>query len=154
MAGKKGPIAKYPLEKQNPPVTYYWGPEIDRETARSLGRIRYFTGDACIWGHVEERWVSSGTCIQCRLQRNRTPEYREYAAPVLASWSKANPEKVEGYNLQRRNRRAADPIVANDKRASCRAWYDMKKQDPEWVAAERKRLRDYKRAKRAASKTE
>ncbi|MBE9636552.1 hypothetical protein [Salipiger mangrovisoli] len=139
MAGR----AKYIIEKQSPPVTYYWGPEVDRETARSIGLVRFFTGKPCKYGHVAERWVSSGTCIECVLQRHRTPEYREYVRPVNAAWLEANPGKVDQYNEQRRDRRENEPEAAEQMRAASRAWHAEKSKDPEWRAKERERLRKY-----------
>lgn len=121
---KKGPDAKYPLVKQDPPVTYFWGAEIDRESARSLGLKRYFTGKPCMWGHVDERWVASGTCIQCVLQRHRTEEYREVFNPQeRVSWLRNR----EAYNAQRRAVKAAKPVKSEQRRASCRAaWVERR----------------------------
>lgn len=129
LSEKKGPPARFPLVKQNPPVTYYWGAEIDRETAHSLGRIRYFTGEPCIWGHVDERWVSSGTCIQCKLQRHRTPEYREYVHPVHQAWVADNPDRVDSYNAQRRAVKAAKPVKSEARREGNRMAWERRKQN-------------------------
>ena len=41
---------------------------IDRETARSRGLKRYFTGAPCRRGHVCERQTSNTACIECHRQ--------------------------------------------------------------------------------------
>lgn len=44
-------------------------PIISREDAKSSGLKRFFTGDLCGHGHVAERYVSSGNCVQCAAIR-------------------------------------------------------------------------------------
>lgn len=48
---------------------------ISRKQALDEGLLRYFTGEECKWGHISERWVSSGSCVECAIER--TKEYRE-----------------------------------------------------------------------------
>lgn len=38
---------------------------IDRQTARSFGLKRFFNGRICSKGHLSERYVASGNCIEC-----------------------------------------------------------------------------------------
>lgn len=45
--------------------------EIDRATAKSQGKNRYFTGVPCTRGHISDRRVSTKECIACRVMRNR-----------------------------------------------------------------------------------
>jgi len=122
--GKKGPDAKYPVESLPSPVEFYWGPIIDRHTARAMGRKRFFTGEPCIHNHVAERWVSSATCIECTKERHRSREYREqYAKPYLREYAAENPDKVEEYNAQRRAVKAARPVKSEARReGNRRAW--------------------------------
>jgi hypothetical protein len=102
---KKGPPEKYVIPKLDPPETFYWGPEIDRETALSLGLKRFFTGEPCLKGHVAERWVKSRTCVECVLRRHRVPDYRETHNPTQRAWIEANPDRIEVYNANRRAKR-------------------------------------------------
>jgi len=97
---------KYVIPKLDPPEVFYWGPEIDRQTARDIGLSRYFTGKPCRKGHVAERWVSSLTCIECVLRRHRTPEYLDYQRPINAADRERNGET---YNGNRRDKYATDP---------------------------------------------
>lgn len=48
---------------------------IDRKTALDLGLTTYFTGKACLKGHITPRRVGCGSCIECR--RLRTKRWRE-----------------------------------------------------------------------------
>lgn len=45
---------------------------LTRKAAASLGQNLYFTGLACKNGHVEPRYVSSGTCRGCIRDHNQT----------------------------------------------------------------------------------
>ncbi len=38
---------------------------ISRDNAQSMSRKRYFTGEPCLRGHIAERFVSSGGCVDC-----------------------------------------------------------------------------------------
>jgi hypothetical protein len=48
---------------------------ITREAAQAAGQIRYFTGEPCQHGHVVERRVISGVCVEC--DRLRDQEWRK-----------------------------------------------------------------------------
>ncbi|MEQ9260940.1 MAG: hypothetical protein RIG84_17775 [Roseovarius sp.] len=83
---------KYILPVLDPPETFYWGPQVDRQTAKSLGLKRYFTGNPCKKGHVAERHVTSACCVECTLRRHRTPEYRADMRPVVREKYQTDPE--------------------------------------------------------------
>ena len=45
---------------------------ISRKQAAAEGKIKYFTGKPCKYGHIAERYVSVGTCVECnRLQAKK-----------------------------------------------------------------------------------
>lgn len=44
---------------------------ITREEAAKQGLKKFFSGKACVRGHVSERFVSSGGCIDCTTITNR-----------------------------------------------------------------------------------
>lgn len=52
---------------------------ISKKVAIRLGALRYFTGVACIHGHVAERLVANRTCVVCIRGR-------------VKLWQKANPD--------------------------------------------------------------
>lgn len=84
---------------------------ISRSHAKSLGLKRYFTSDACLHGHVAERSVRNGECLECA--KKRLHEWRQKNPDVVAKhrknhrilnrdrefdtvkkWKLANPEKA------------------------------------------------------------
>jgi hypothetical protein len=103
---------------------------ISRGDARQAGLTHYFTGRECSKGHVAERFVSSGSCVTCGVERQRQlredPEFRARDAE-----RRQDPEyraKVAERDRQR--------------------W-----QDPEYRAREAERMQDPEvRAKRAEKK--
>jgi hypothetical protein len=44
---------------------------ITREVAKARGLKRYFTEQPCARGHVAERFVADGRCVQCNRERHR-----------------------------------------------------------------------------------
>lgn len=42
---------------------------ISKQKAQALGLDRYFTGKPCIHGHIAERYVLSGMCVDCAKAR-------------------------------------------------------------------------------------
>lgn len=50
---------------------------------------RFYTGELCVKGHVAERLVSSGECIDCKRERERR-KYVEDGASYKSEYYKAN----------------------------------------------------------------
>jgi len=76
---------------------------ITRDEARERGLKRFFTGKLCRNGHVAERYVSDGKCVECKREADR----RHYAA------------HREEVREQQRQWRAAN---ADYDRERCRRW--------------------------------
>jgi hypothetical protein len=61
--------------------------KITRKQALALGLKRYFTGKPCCRGHIVERLVSAGTCVECRRLMEQSPKgrerFRRYASSPL-----------------------------------------------------------------------
>ncbi len=65
-----------------------------REAARSRGHKRYYTGKACVHGHVVWRLVSNGRCSECERAYQRTrgnelrrsTKYKEYQKRYQAAY--------------------------------------------------------------------
>jgi hypothetical protein len=53
-----------------------------RSQAKAQGLKRYFTGEPCRNGHVVERYVSNGACVECLREG-------------VERWQKANPERLQ-----------------------------------------------------------
>lgn len=94
-----------------------------RAEAKRLGHVRYFTGEACPHGHIDERYTRNGGCVTCR----RVAETR---------WSKAHPAKRRENNARYRARNAA--IIRVRDRAKHRR---RMLADPEAVRASARRRR-------------
>ena len=47
---------------------------ISRKDARDRGLKRYFTGRPCKYGHIAERFTSNGSCVECGIAAQQTPE--------------------------------------------------------------------------------
>lgn len=45
---------------------------ISKKEAKAAGLNKYFTGRPCKYGHISERWLQSGKCIQCKTNRDRS----------------------------------------------------------------------------------
>lgn len=54
----------------------YEGPIVKRSEAKSLKLTKYFSGSACIHGHIDQRWTCSARCITCQSKSSKK-HYRE-----------------------------------------------------------------------------
>src|ERR1700693_1453229 len=92
--------------------------------AIALGVKTFFTGRACKHGHIAERHVSSGSCIECIRTSCNTELHREQCR----LWRKNNPDKVKHLNdrwVDYRRQRASKWRKANIEaaRQKDRDWY-------------------------------
>lgn len=44
---------------------------ISADEAYRQGKVRYFTGKPCKKGHISERYVNGGSCVECHAPRPR-----------------------------------------------------------------------------------
>lgn len=112
---------------------------------------RKFTGLPCVRGHIAERFVSCGVCVECNRQnaaarRRSHPEQTRAAVRIAhakydysasyeisnARWRAANPDKLRQY--RRRSYEKSDPAYWRAKRAERRA--REKQQMPAWADRE------------------
>ena len=124
---------------------------LTRQEARAVGEKSYFTGRACLRGHVEVRSTANGVCYQCR--RDSQNRYRaenieidransrawyadnkEKAAQRKKNWLALNSEK---YKARRKNYRSRNEIRAREMFTTSR-WNAKKKDIPfdldyEWI---------------------
>lgn len=107
---------------------------ISSSEARALGLKRYFTGTPCKNGHLSDRQVSNGTCLECMRMKNAA----SYRHDLVASREKrrayyeANREKILAINAAS-NARNRESVRAGNKE-----WYDRVKESPEWQARQKK----------------
>lgn len=100
---------------------------ISRKEALLLKRKRYFTGEPCKYGHIDERYLSDGRCAECcRIKlrkkykndpdkaRQRVKNYRVNNPEKVKLWNKAyrdnNPELVRAWDKEKYNRMKNDPV--------------------------------------------
>lgn len=107
---------------------------IDRQTAASLGMKRFFTGNPCVNGHISERSVSRGRCLQCHADYMRT-KCAESRLEATRRWRKRNPDhykeyyaKTESERLRCKNRK----YNPENGTKNSKAW---RKRNPEKVRA-------------------
>lgn len=84
---------------------------ISCEDAKAKGLKRYFSGQPCVNGHLDERYVSGRHCISCskdRFARRRKeryasdPEYRKKHAKEVREYAKRNAEQRLAYSRKYR----------------------------------------------------
>lgn len=51
--------------------------KISRDDAGAAGLKRFFSGVPCKHGHISERLVSCGVCVECNAIHNRKPKTRQ-----------------------------------------------------------------------------
>lgn len=94
---------------------HYDGPIVTRKEAKELGLKRYFTGIACVHGHMSEKQVTNKTCIVCSYKLSNS------------SLSKFKPVYDDEYKAKRKAYRQSDKgkIIEADRK---RRW---KEKNPE-----------------------
>ena len=111
-------VTKAPMAVEPPDI-------ISRAEAKALGLKRFFTGEPCKHGHIADRNVRSGHCLECGRARS-------------AKWNAANRELV---NERRLTSRAANPEEVKEKnREAARKRYaenkdEIKRTRAAWRAA-------------------
>jgi 5-methylcytosine-specific restriction endonuclease McrA len=71
---------------------------IGKADARALGLTHYFTGKACPHGHVANRYVNSGQCVDCIAAKGKARK------TYFEEWRKANLDRCAGYTRAYRER--------------------------------------------------
>ena len=87
---KRARLKRLPLATESLPFAL-----ISREAARTAGLTHFFSGEPCINGHVAERWVNGGRCMEC-VRVNAARYYKTHMKRVRARQKRrheANPEK-------------------------------------------------------------
>jgi hypothetical protein len=108
---------------------------ISHDEAKALGLKHYFTGVPCKHGHIAERSVRTGRCLECGRAR-------------VAKWKAANPERVRE---KRRKHRAAnlEKLREKDREAAHRRYIKnrdkIRSQQAAWRAANKEKIAAYQR---------
>lgn len=98
---------KYKVAVCDPPVVRYDGPEVSRSAARAERLARYFTGEPCKYGHIDQRYTSSTMCLSCERERHRSDAYHQWAADYMRERYLPEPARRYPGSLWQRIREAA-----------------------------------------------
>ena len=72
---------------------------ITRQEAKTQGLTRYFTGNPCVHGHVDERLVVNKTCLTCSAissEKAKAKKPQKYHM-LRKDWRQSNPTKSAAY---------------------------------------------------------
>lgn len=77
-----------------------------RSTAKAAGLSRFYTGEPCEKGHIAERAVCNGLCVECERERQRLAYATNKEATLCRkkAWRDANPDKVREMSTRYRAR--------------------------------------------------
>lgn len=107
----------------------YQGPVLSREDAKAAGLKRYFLGERCVNGHLEQRATSTTRCLACVRDRQRTYMKTDTSRSRRAAWKAKNLDRVRAKNAEYRAANADD----------------IKRKNAEYREANRERIRAYTR---------
>lgn len=76
---------------------------ITRKEAMERGLNKYFTGNPCKYGHIEERYTISKGCTRCAYDRGKrwAQENPEMARASSIKWKEKNKEKIKKMTRER-----------------------------------------------------
>jgi hypothetical protein len=75
-----------------------------RSQAKEKSLKRYFTGNPCMYGHISERGVSNGTCLECRREYKRKNKEKIKAATKKYYQENKEQEKIRAIKFRVENR--------------------------------------------------
>lgn len=80
---------------------------ISKKEAKALGKLFYFTGKQCKRGHVDKRYVSTGDCYTCKMERGKKwyENNREDQLAKKAEWRKENPDYMKKWSEENKDYR-------------------------------------------------
>ena len=119
--------------------------EKTRKDAIAKGETQYFTGKACVKGHIAPRRAKTGECLQCRaeflvLWRNKNPakvkqhndtQYAKFAEKLSARVRKYYAEHAEELRKQKREYQKANLHIYAKIKAKRKA--AMLQRTPKWL---------------------
>lgn len=90
---------------------------INRVEAQRQGLVRYFTGVACIHGHISPRQTVNGICCECNKlrQKSRNKDYyirnKDTIKSRVKEWTTNNPERRKAYIVGHYRENKSDYIL-------------------------------------------
>lgn len=116
---------------------------ITRQDAKAQGLTRYFTGRPCAHGHVAERLVSNGACIECHRARKQDwyENNKDTSNAAKKAWAARNPERARAARLKfEENNRELIRKLKREWRA--RNPEKIRAKNAKWLAKNRDRMRE------------
>ena len=109
-----------------------------RATAKASGLTRYFTGRPCKHGHVAERFVSNGWCVECAAGANKSgADYKRRYYTENRESLRAGQKEYRERNREVINARKRGYVKANRTKETAR--------HREWCARHPERVSEYRR---------
>lgn len=116
---------------------------LSRKKAIQNGLTHYFTGKQCHKGHIAHRFVKTGHCVECSLERNRSREKIEYRKKYKArnyetilrknrELYQKNAEQYRQYNREYQVKNASIQRPKNAARAMLRIAAKLQR-TPSWL---------------------
>ena len=106
------------------------------------GKPSYWTGSPCKNGHISFRMTSTGTCLECRKERDRA-HYAKNTKKCVQKSQSYYQKNADGMRQKRRERYASNPAQEKDEaRVRSAIW---REKNPDKVKAHSKIKLDYKR---------
>ena len=108
---------------------------ISRADAKEMGLRRYFTGEPCRHGHLSERYVACGRCVECDRIATKKAARPRPAAPVAPAQPSAQPQAApsQGGKGGKRGRKQRAKVVLLGERLeepTPWAWDGGKRREP------------------------
>lgn len=120
----------------------------ERLAAKEQGLVRYFTGKSCKNGHIAERFVSDGKCLECnRIKMQKYwatyPDAVEKRNASMKQRKVKNPEAYKKDLEIKALRWRTDAEYRNKQLQKMKKNNERYKQNPEYVEKTRKQSREW-----------
>ncbi|QDP56542.1 MAG: hypothetical protein Tp118SUR00d2C21406351_48 [Prokaryotic dsDNA virus sp.] len=113
---------------------------ISRKEAKAKNLTRYYTGEPCKYGHVDERRVSNSDCMSCRRKRYKTyaSKNQEKVKARAKKYRENNKDKIQEYYDKNKNR-----IAKLKREYQVENAQKIKEYQREWTKNNREYIRGY-----------
>lgn len=119
---------------------------IRRKDARAIGRVRYFTGKPCKHGHIAERLICNGRCLECGdIATSKWRDgNRDRVRAIKKQWGIDNPDLIKKWRDKNRDKCRASTLKWRSK-------FPEKKLSiyKKWCSENRSKLKVYTTTRRA-----
>jgi hypothetical protein len=127
---------------------------ISRSDARAAGLLKFFVGEPCSQGHIADRYVSSGKCVQCNSERcaKRRTEKADQVKEEKRAYYEANKELLSEQR-KAKYRAAPDAAIARSRRRFQEKRQEVLEQNREHRRKNWERIKESRRARHASEQS-